>query len=76
MSTEDHDRSHGIFLPDSRALDTSPLRRTPAETVPAARRYRNQRRHVLQNIQRAVEAVGEAAYHWIIESDEIFWSAT
>ena len=29
---------------------------------------------VLQNIQRAVEAVGEATYHWITETDAITWS--
>jgi diguanylate cyclase (GGDEF)-like protein len=27
----------------------------------------------LERIRRAVEAVGEACYHWIIESDELFW---
>ena len=27
----------------------------------------------LERLQRAVLAVGEIAYHWIIESDEIFW---
>ncbi len=26
-------------------------------------------------MRKAVLAVGEAAYHWVIESDEIFWSA-
>ena len=29
----------------------------------------------LERIQKAVEAVGTAAYHWIIDSDEIVWSA-
>ena len=29
---------------------------------------------VLQNIQRAVEAVGEATYHWTTETDAITWS--
>lgn len=29
---------------------------------------------ILQNIQRAVEAVGEATYHWITETDSIAWS--
>src|SRR4051812_48819778 len=29
----------------------------------------------LERVRRAVIAAGEAAYHWIIESDEIFWSA-
>jgi diguanylate cyclase (GGDEF)-like protein len=29
----------------------------------------------LERVRRAVVAVGEAAYHWVIESDEIFWSA-
>jgi diguanylate cyclase (GGDEF)-like protein len=26
-------------------------------------------------VRKAVVAVGEAAYHWVIEADEIFWSA-
>lgn len=29
----------------------------------------------LERVRKAVMAVGEAAYHWVIESDEIFWSA-
>jgi diguanylate cyclase (GGDEF)-like protein len=29
----------------------------------------------LERVRKAVVAVGEAAYHWVIESDEIFWSA-
>ena len=29
---------------------------------------------VLQRIQRAVEAVGEATYHWVTETDDIQWS--
>lgn len=29
----------------------------------------------LERVRKAVLAVGEAAYHWVIESDEIFWSA-
>ena len=29
----------------------------------------------LDRVQRAVEAVGEVAYHWIIETDEIFWGS-
>jgi diguanylate cyclase (GGDEF)-like protein len=29
----------------------------------------------LDRIRRAIEAVGEAAYHWIVETDEIFWSS-
>src|SRR5438270_9702657 len=29
----------------------------------------------LDRLRRAVAAAGEAAYHWVIESDEIFWSA-
>ena len=28
----------------------------------------------LERIRKAVYSVGEAAYHWIIESDEIFWT--
>ncbi len=28
----------------------------------------------LQHINRALEAAGEAAYHWVIETDEIQWS--
>jgi diguanylate cyclase (GGDEF)-like protein len=29
----------------------------------------------LERIRRAVIAAGEAAYHWVVETDEIFWSA-
>ncbi|MGE4250673.1 MAG: putative bifunctional diguanylate cyclase/phosphodiesterase [Parvibaculaceae bacterium] len=29
----------------------------------------------LERVRKAVVAVGEAAYHWVIESDEIYWSA-
>jgi diguanylate cyclase (GGDEF)-like protein len=32
-------------------------------------------REELDQIGRAVIAAGEAAYHWVLESDEIFWSA-
>jgi diguanylate cyclase (GGDEF)-like protein len=28
----------------------------------------------LERVQRAALAVGEAAYHWVIDTDEIFWS--
>ncbi|CAN5270489.1 bifunctional diguanylate cyclase/phosphodiesterase [soil metagenome] len=28
----------------------------------------------LERIRRAVAAVGEATYHWVVESDEMFWS--
>ena len=28
----------------------------------------------LERIRKAVYSVGEAAYHWVIESDEIFWT--
>jgi diguanylate cyclase (GGDEF)-like protein len=46
---------------------------TPAEP-PAPRFSEISDSAVLQNIQRAVEAVGEATYHWITETDAISWS--
>ncbi|NJM28935.1 MAG: sensor domain-containing diguanylate cyclase [Rhizobiales bacterium] len=29
----------------------------------------------LDRIRRSIEAVGEAAYHWVVETDQIFWSS-
>ena len=47
--------------------------KTPVE-ISVAAHERVVDAEVLQRIQRAVEAVGEATYHWVTETDDIQWS--
>lgn len=49
--------------------------RPAAQPSPAIRPDAGQTLGGLERIQRAVEAVGTAAYHWTIDSDSISWSA-
>jgi diguanylate cyclase (GGDEF)-like protein len=54
------------FLPEP---DLAPAAQAPAKLARVAGLAE------LERVQRAVHAVGEVAYHWVIESDEIFWGA-
>ena len=69
MSTEDHPETAFSF----RTEEFTGPQAAPAEP-PAPRFTEISDATVLQNIQRAVEAVGEATYHWITETDVIAWS--
>ena len=69
MSTEDHTETAFSF----RTEELTGPQAAPAES-PVAHFTPVSDATVLQNIQRAVEAVGEATYHWITETDVIAWS--
>ncbi len=69
MSTEDQTETAFSF----RTEEFTGPQAAPAEP-PAPRFTQISDATVLQNIQRAVEAVGEATYHWITETDAIAWS--
>ena len=69
MSTDDQTETAFSF----RTEEFTGPQAAPAEP-PAPRFNEISDSTVLQNIQRAVEAVGEATYHWITETDSIAWS--
>jgi hypothetical protein len=69
LSTEDQTETAFSF----RTEEFTGPQAEPAEP-PAPRFTEISDATVLQNIQRAVEAVGEATYHWITETDAIAWS--
>ena len=58
------------FDPARTGEDRNVAQRTPVESL-----ARVISAEELERVRKAVLAVGEAAYHWVIESDEIFWSA-
>ena len=49
--------------------------KSPASEPARTRNLQRASAEELERVRRAVVAVGEAAYHWVIELDEIFWSA-
>jgi diguanylate cyclase (GGDEF)-like protein len=70
LSTADH-------IQPAFSFQTEPFsapEHTLAETPVAHHSSRIIDADVLQRIQRAVEAVGEATYHWVTETDDIQWS--
>ena len=69
MSTADEKQSAFSFQTEGFSV----AQPAPAE-IPAAYITRTADADVLQLIQRAVEAVGEATYHWTTETDSIAWS--
>ena len=69
MSTADHNQPAFSFQTEEFLVPQS----TPAQ-APVAAPARAIDADVLRRIQRAVEAVGEATYHWVTETDDIQWS--
>ena len=69
MSTADHNQPAFSFQTEEFLVPQSTPAQAPV-TVPA----RAIDADVLRRIQRAVEAVGEATYHWVTETDDIQWS--
>ena len=69
MSTEDPSESAFSFR-----TEEFPVPESPAVEPPASHFIKISDTDVLQRIQRAVEAVGEATYHWTTETDTIQWS--
>lgn len=67
FSFRDHTPDEGLSVPPPRIIRRPP----PATTAPLERVIETNN---LERIRRAVVAVGEAAYHWVVESDEMFWS--
>ena len=59
------------FLAVSPSFSPIPL---PAKAAPVAALARTIDGQDLERIRRAVEAVGEIVYHWVIETDELRWS--
>ena len=59
----------------SSAYEPAPAGEAPYGQTPVETLQRVISAEELERVRKAVMAVGEAAYHWVIESDEIFWSA-
>ena len=69
MSTADQNNTVFTFQADEAAVAEA-----PAAETPIAQLARILDTDDLNLIRRSIEAVGEATYHWVLETDDIRWS--